>query len=166
MSRVRQGGLISTAALLAGAILLPATGCSQARPEPELQIVNVLNAQADAWNRGNLDGFMSHYWASDDLTFSAGGTTTRGWAATLARYQTRYPGPDRMGRLEFDELEIRLLGEQAALVLGRWRLQGDAGRAGGNFSLIFERVERRWVITHDHTSTAPLDQAPASPSNP
>src|SRR5262245_32515366 len=39
----------------------------------------VLNAQEDAWNRGDVDAFMQHYWKSDDLTFSSGGQTTRGW---------------------------------------------------------------------------------------
>jgi beta-aspartyl-peptidase (threonine type) len=147
-------------------IALPAASCSQARPEPALQIVNVLNAQADAWNRGDLDGFMEHYWSSDELTFCSGGTTIRGRADTLARYKKRYPTRERMGRLAFDRLDVRMLADGAALVLGRWRLQRERDATGGNFSLVFQRLDNRWAIIHDHTSTlAPQDVA-SSTTNP
>lgn len=164
MSRSPTRVSVVRAGLLAGVALLPAVGCSQARPEPELQIVNVLNAQADAWNRGDLDAFLAHYWRSDDLTFSSGGSTTRGWAATRARYKERYPTAERMGRLEFDRLEVRLLGNDAALVLGRWCLRPDDDSRGGNFSLVFRRMGNRWVIVHDHTSVSTPGQASAPSS--
>ncbi|MCP4246154.1 MAG: nuclear transport factor 2 family protein [bacterium] len=138
------------------AVVLPLTGgCASARTEPEVHIVNVLNAQADAWNRGDLDTFMAHYWPTEELTFSSGGQTTRGWQATLDSYRRRYPTPERMGRLRFDHLEIHPLPPTAALVLGRWHLDRppDAGGpTGGNFSLIFRRIKERWLIVHDHTS--------------
>ena len=47
-------------------------------------------AQVAAWNRGDLDGFMAGYWKSPDLVFFSNGTRTRGWQATLERYQKRY----------------------------------------------------------------------------
>jgi len=130
-------------------------GCSQQRPEPELQIVNVLNAQADAWNRGDLEGFMEPYWQSDELTYSGSGQTRDGWTELLGRYKERYPTSERMGRLEFDQLRLRLLGRDAALVIGRWHLQREGDPVGGTFSLVFQRMDNRWVIIHDHTSAAP-----------
>lgn len=154
MSRSPTRVSLVRAGLLAGVALLPTIGCSQARPEPELQIVNVLNAQVDAWNRGDLDAFLTHYRQSDDLTFTGGGSTTRGWAAVRANYKTRYPTPERMGRLEFDRLEVRVLGDEAALVLGRWCLRHDGDSRGGTFSLVFQRIENRWVIVHDQSEAA------------
>ncbi len=62
-----------------------------------------------------------------------------------------------MGKLTFGELEITSLGEHAALVLGRWHLKREVGSLGGNFSLIFRRINRRWVIVHDHTSRLAKD---------
>ena len=50
----------------------------------------VLDLQVAAWNRGDLEGYMAGYWKSEQLTFFSGGTVTRGWDATLARYRKRY----------------------------------------------------------------------------
>jgi beta-aspartyl-peptidase (threonine type) len=115
-------------------------------------VETVLAVQAEAWNRGDIDAFVAHYWQSDDLTFSSGGKTTRGWTATRDRYRQRYPTPEKMGRLTFGHLETTALGDAAALVLGEWRLQRANEPVGGNFSLVFRKVDGRWVIIHDHTS--------------
>jgi ketosteroid isomerase-like protein len=130
----------------------------------------VLRTQQEAWNRGDVDAFAEHYWKSEDLTFSSGGKTTRGWEETLRGYRERYPTREKMGRLEFGNLEITPLGDAAALVLGEWRLErgtdetstatdGTGGTPvprsetlSGNFSLIFRKLDGRWVIVHDHTS--------------
>lgn len=116
-------------------------------------IQRVIDAQAKAWNRGDIEAFMTYYWKSDQLTFSSGGVTRRGWGETRERYLTRYPTRESMGRVEFTELEVTELGDAAALVLGRWNLNRDVeADIGGNFSLVFRRIAGRWLIIHDHTS--------------
>src|SRR5437879_453541 len=55
-------------------------------------IQQVLDAQQAAWNKGDLEGFMTGYWKSDDLSFYSGGDKTKGWQATLERYQKKYQG--------------------------------------------------------------------------
>jgi ketosteroid isomerase-like protein len=115
-------------------------------------IESILRAQESAWNEGNIDAFMEHYWKSDNLTFSSGGETTRGWEATLDRYRERYPTPEQMGRLTLDELEITPLDDSAALVLGQWSLERESEPVSGNFSLVLRRFGDRWLIIHDHTS--------------
>ena len=95
---------------------------------------------------------MEHYWKSDDLTFSGGGKTTRGWQATRDRYRERYPTRQKMGRLTLSEFEITPLGDSAALVLGKWKLDRADEPVAGNFSLVMRKIDGRWVIVHDHTS--------------
>lgn len=112
----------------------------------------ILRAQEEAWNRGDVDAFMEHYWKSDDLTFSSGGATTRGWEATLNRYRERYPTREQMGELTLSGLEITPLGESAALVLGQWNLERESQPVSGNFSLVVRKIDGRWLIVHDHTS--------------
>ena len=114
----------------------------------------VLREQQEAWNRGDVEAFAEHYWKSDDLTFSSGGKTTRGWEETLRGYRERYPTREKMGRLSFSNLEVTPLGDAAALVLGEWRLERDSEPVSGNSSLVFRKVDGRWVIVHDHTSRA------------
>lgn len=112
----------------------------------------ILNEQAAAWNAGDIDTFMKHYWKSDGLTFSSGGRTTRGWETTKENYKQRYPTKERMGNLSFGAIEVSALGDAAALVLGRWHLHREPAPIGGNFSLVFRRIDGSWVIVHDHTS--------------
>jgi beta-aspartyl-peptidase (threonine type) len=116
------------------------------------EIQAVLDVQAEAWNRGDIERFMEPYWHSPDLTFCSGGKVTRGWNETLNRYKTRYPTRDDMGRLHFSDLELIPVASRATLVLGRWALQREKP-VGGNFSLVMRKQAGRWVIIHDHTST-------------
>jgi L-asparaginase / beta-aspartyl-peptidase len=115
-------------------------------------VESILRAQEDAWNRGNLDAFVEHYWKSEALSFSSGGKTTRGWTETVNRYRERYPTPEKMGRLRLSGLEITPLGDSAALVLGQWNLQRESEPVSGNFSLVLRKFDDRWLIVHDHTS--------------
>lgn len=117
----------------------------------------VLLKQRDAWNDGDIDKFMETYWKSEDLTFSSGGKTTRGWQATLDRYKANYQTRQDMGTLTFGNLQTTMLGDEAALVLGEWNL--DRGEPiGGNFSLVLRKIDGAWVIIHDHTSVTPADE--------
>src|SRR5262245_28842993 len=104
---------------------------------PSKAIQKVLDDQAIAWNKGDLRGFMAGYWQSDELSFFSGGTRTRGWQATLERYQKTYQGDGKeMGKLTFRELSIQVLSADHALVTGRWQLELKKGSAGGLFTLI------------------------------
>ena len=120
--------------------------------DAEATIRGLLQAQLASWNAGDIDAFMEHYWKSEGLTFSSGGKLTRGWQETLENYRQRYPSRDDMGTTSFENLEVTLLSPASALVLGDWRLERDSGDIGGKFSLVFRRIDGRWVIVHDHTS--------------
>lgn len=111
-----------------------------------------IQAQAAAWNAGDIDGFMSMYWNSPQMTFSAGGQTHRGWQTTRDRYKKRYDSREKMGRLTFTELETSLLADDAAFVLGRWRLE-RAAPLQGNFTLLLRKFDGAWKIVHDHSSS-------------
>lgn len=138
------------------AIRTDARGVGSSRPASEVsrEIARLLDRQATAWNAGDIEAFMRPYWRSPELTFSSGGTVTRGWASTLANYRKRYPTRAVMGTLAFDELEFQALGGDAVLVLGRWHLTRD-DPIGGAFSLVWRRIDGAWVIVHDHTSRDP-----------
>ena len=60
-----------------------------------------------------------------------------------------------MGTLDFSEIAVRMLGNDYAVVTGRYHLARTAqggGEAHGIFSLIFERAPDGWHIILDHTS--------------
>lgn len=115
------------------------------------EIESTLTTQMNSWNNEDLDGFMQTYWKSDNLTFSSGGKTTRGWQQTLDNYKTGYPS-GKMGQLSFDNLETTILSADAALVLGQWHLKFPEKNRDGNFSLVLRNLEGQWKIIHDHSS--------------
>jgi ketosteroid isomerase-like protein len=141
------------------AIVLLAAGCAAHAftPADDQAIRAAITAQAAAWNRGDLAGYMAGYAKSPDLVFTSGGQIRRGWQETFDRYRTRYGGdPSTMGHLDFELLQIQPLGADGAIVLGRWKLDGPQAGAGV-FSLAVQRTRDGWRIVHDHTS---LDAKP------
>ena len=115
-------------------------------------IRKVMDDQAAAWNKGDIDGFMAGYWKSEKLTFISGTDVTRGWQPTLDRYKKGYDSRAKMGVLTFSDLEFTILGKDAAVVLGSWSLARDADNPHGKFTLTFRKFKEGWRIIMDHTS--------------
>lgn len=114
----------------------------------------VINAQAAAWNRGDLEGYMDGYDRSPNTEFVGGDTITRGWQTVLDRYRKNYSSREKMGALTFSDLRITILSKDAALVLGRWHLKRANDDPHGTFSLLFRKTKAGWRIVHDHSSSA------------
>jgi ketosteroid isomerase-like protein len=117
-------------------------------------IEKVLREQAAAWNRGDLEGFMAGYWKSPELTFFSGAHEFKGWQAALDRYKSSYQSAGKeMGKLEFTNLRIEMLGPEAAFVRGEFHLTMSDGKTPhGLFTLIFRKFPEGWKIVHDHSA--------------
>jgi beta-aspartyl-peptidase (threonine type) len=140
--------------LLICSALAPMSGAEPADSDATKAIQKVINDQATAWNKGDLEGFMAGYWKSDDLTFFSGKDKTKGWNATLENYRKRYQGKDKeMGKVTFSELQVELMGTNSAWVRGRWKVVTKKQTLQGLFTLIFKKTTAGWRIIHDHTSS-------------
>jgi beta-aspartyl-peptidase (threonine type) len=134
-------------------VLLGQTGDSDEVKAQKKAIFNVLVDQLDAWNKGDLKGFMAGYHKSPDVTFFSGGSVVKGWDAMLERYQKKYQGEGKeMGKLTFRDLEIDVLSPESAVVRGRWDLKMSKTNPGGLFTLLMRKTPEGWRIVHDHTS--------------
>jgi ketosteroid isomerase-like protein len=145
--------------LLAAVLVLicfSAMAVAQRAPDRKssIQIRAVLDAQAAAWNRGDIAGYMDGYDRSPQTEFVGGDSITRGWQEVFDRYKQRYDSREKMGTLTFSDLEINLVSKDAALVLGRWRLKRANDEPHGTFTLLFRKMKSGWKIVHDHTSSA------------
>src|SRR5947209_19920776 len=89
---------------------------------PSADIRAVMSAQVAAWNRGDIEGFMEGYWCSDRTEFVSGDNVTHGWQTVRDRYRRKYDSRAKMGTLTFSEINVTTLGNDVALVVGRWRL--------------------------------------------
>jgi len=113
----------------------------------------ILKNQQEAWNKGDLDGFMEGYWQSDSLKFIGKNGITYGWKATLDRYKKGYPDKATMGILQFTILHIDSISKDAILMVGKWYLKrNEKGDVGGHFSLLWRKIKGKWVICADHSS--------------
>ena len=149
---MREIQLFAIGVALLGTVL--SSGQSTVGPDTEVRAL--LQRQQDAWNRRDLEGFMAGYWKSDELTFFSGGNVTRGWQPTLDRYRQRYQSAGaEMGKLEFRNLAIEKLGNNAAFARGEYHLTMPDGKAPhGIFTLVLRRLPEGWRVVHDHTSQA------------
>ena len=114
----------------------------------------VLDEQVRGWNEGNIEKYMAGYVRSDSLRFASGGNVSYGWQAAFDRYKKRYPDKAAMGALEFSDLDIRLICDEAALVFGKWKLRREKDEPWGLFTLLLRKTGDGWRIVHDHTSSA------------
>lgn len=119
----------------------------------EVAIREVLTRQNQNWNDGNIDAFMNDYWKSDSLMFIGKTGVVYGWQATKERYYRNYPDRKTMGKLAFDIKQVNLHSPETAWVLGSWQLtRPEVGDIGGYFTLIFRKINGKWLVVSDHTS--------------
>ena len=139
--------------ILVSALILSLTaplGAVQ-KPAIEKELIRIHEIQRKAWNEGNIEGFMAHYWKSDKMTYQSGDTRLQGWEALLERYKNVYP-KGNMGTLEFTDLIVHVLSDDSAYVIGRWKLISETWTKEGLFTTILKKMEDGWKIIHDHSS--------------
>ena len=139
-------------ATLTAIMLLPLVAAAATGASRDLAAVRaVIEEQAAAWNRGDIDAYMAGYAKSDDTMF-VGTDVTRGWTKVRDRYKAKYDSRAKMGTLVFSDLDLRPLGTDDVMVTGAWKLTRDADTPHGRFTLIFHRRPEGWRIVYDHSS--------------
>jgi Domain of unknown function (DUF4440) len=137
-----------------------AAPCTPPPPPPspeslEAGVRALLKKQVADWNRGDVTAFMRGYWKSPQTEFVNPDGIMRGWQTVLDRYRKNYPDRASMGHLEFSNLEVTVLGPEAALAVGHWQLKRQNDTPGGVFTLVFRKFPEGWRIINDHTSQSP-----------
>lgn len=115
-------------------------------------IKTILATQQDAWNSGNLEAFMQGYWHNDSLSFIGKSGINYGWQKTLDNYKKSYPDKATMGILQFDILKIQKINSKHVYVVGKWHLKREIGDLSGHFTLLWQKINGKWLIVSDHSS--------------
>ena len=137
---------------LIASCLLVLSSCLFLKAQDRQAVLSVLENQRQAWNKGDVEGFMQGYWKSDSLLFVGTSAPVHGWQATLDRYKRTYASKALMGKLTFTILKVELLDADNAFMLGGWHLDREKDAPGGYFTLWFKRIDGEWKIVCDHTS--------------
>ena len=148
--------------LVAVALLLLASA-AEASPKSEREaILGTIGRMETAWNSGDFRGYMAGF-KNPDVVFVSGGKFQDGWQGTLDHYVRDYGGsPERRGKLHFYNMKVELLGPDAAMLIGQYRLERGARVTEGVNTRLFRKIHGRWLITANHVSA--YDVAPSVPA--
>lgn len=119
--------------------------------DDRLEILKILDEQVVCWNKGDIGCFMNGYWKSDSLSFISDNEIMHGWQFVYDRYKKNYPDKSAMGKLAFTVLSVKAISNKYAYVIGKWEVVKEKETPGGHFSLIFQRINGKWLIVADHT---------------
>ena len=133
-------------------VLVMTSGASKAQAaNDEKQIIQAMNAAAEQWNKGDLDGYMALYDTSATMMLPKGRTRVNGMRELYEKYYFENGKPRQM--LGYDTYEFTALGKEYALLTGRFILKANdqMKERTGTFSLVFVHTSNGWKILHDHS---------------
>ena len=109
--------------------------------------------QVTAWNAGDLDRAMKHYWNSPNMLWVSKSGTEKGYQPVLEGFRQDFSDKSKMGIYTFEPLFIEKLSATSVYYVFRWKIELSGKRMmGGVSSQVWKRVKRRWVITSEHAS--------------
>ncbi|BDD04896.1 YybH family protein [Aureibacter tunicatorum] len=140
--------------ILIGTVLITACNPNKnSHNEANIKTIKAtLQEQSSAWNNGNMEQYMQGYWNSDSLMFIGKSNITYGWDQTLANYKSKYPDADARGILTFSNIDVKILSPEYAYVIGDWNLVRKTGNIGGKYTLLWKKIDDKWVIISDMTN--------------
>lgn len=133
-------------------LLMLASTLGYGQSKEEKLIRQLLTVQTQAWNKGDIEGFMQTYWKNDSLMFIGSNGVNWGWQTTLDHYKKAYPDTAAMGRLSFDIILVKQLSPEYYFVVGKWMLNRSIGDLSGHYNLLMRKIKGRWFIVSDHSS--------------
>ena len=75
----------------------------------QLDVVKIILAQQNAWNKGDLDAYLSHYKDGPD-TQAVLANLVRGVDNIRSAYKQNFPNKDSMGAIEDTDIEVKRAG--------------------------------------------------------
>lgn len=116
-------------------------------------ILDALEQQRIAWNKGDLESYMMGYWQSDSLRFIGKRGVQYGWKSTFENYKKGYPSKEDMGKLSFEVISLEGLGNDSAFMIGKWKLDYPVKQSvDGHFTLLYRKINGKWLVVTDHSS--------------
>lgn len=120
------------------------------------RVEEILRLSAEAWNAGDLEGFMVHYERAPTTTYIGSSGLLVGYDAIYGRYAPGFePGAAR-DSLRFESIRTRLLDQRFGIATARYVLHREGVTTStGPFTLVLVRIEGAWKIIHDQSAADP-----------
>jgi uncharacterized protein (TIGR02246 family) len=137
--------------LLMGSVSARSSQSTEKPKTPEAEIRATLESTAAGWNSGDLAQYLAAYTDSATEMLStgpAGGKSAIEKTMREGFWKTGRP----VQKLRYENLEVRMLGRDHALVTGRFILSGaDKPDRTGWFTTVWQRTKDGWKMIHDHS---------------
>lgn len=111
----------------------------------------IMDSSATAWNEGSLAGHLSIY---DSSATFMGANGLISIPEVKENFQKKYfNGTKPVQELRFEEIVVKPLGADFALLTGKFILSGgNQPERSGRYSLVFGKTKTGWKVLHDHSS--------------
>ncbi|MDH3734461.1 MAG: nuclear transport factor 2 family protein [Gemmatimonadota bacterium] len=166
--RVALGAAGLAVSLVACTIEPVGNGGDEGAVESDLatHVERILDEQAAAWNRGDLEGFMSSYESSPETSYIGASGLITGFDGIRGRYAPLFEAGAQRDSLRFESLTARELDARFGVATARYVLFRDGMTTStGPFTLVMMRAEGVWKIVHDQSAEDPPDDAGESGDN-
>ena len=145
------------------ALALVASPAAASPKSERAAILAVIAKMEAAWNRSDFRGYMAGF-KNPDVVFVSGGKFQQGWQGTLDHYIRDYGGSaERRGKLHFYNMKVDLLGPDAAMLVGQYRLERGPRVTEGVNTRLFRKVRGHWLITMNHVSAYDIASSASAP---
>ena len=124
----------------------------------EAALLRAEEAQAERVRKRDLEGYMKFYAHRDDLTLydTEGTDAIIGWEACRKYWAEQFSGLRSVNKLELSKVRVHVVGDMG-FVTATWTLEattkdGDAMAQTGRLTDIWQKIEGKWLIVHEHSS--------------
>jgi ketosteroid isomerase-like protein len=142
--------------LLVGLFACATQSAESPRPQQATvlkEMHEMMTRAAAAWNRGDLDAFMSDYYPGTVTTYIGRRGIVRGPDSIKAVYAPRFAPGGVRDSLSFEGIEVDILGPDVINTIAWYVLaRGDSVVARGPTSRVMRKTPTGWKIVHEHTS--------------
>ena len=113
------------------------------------EIISCFGTWTDAWNAGDVDGFLDGYYDSDSVRYVGGETVIRGKNNIVQHFRSR----GATGTLSLVHFEVDFISPEDAICFGQYHVVDDEEEIHeGYFTAHVRRIGDSWKIVSDHSS--------------
>ena len=131
---------------LDSAFALPVNG----RLQVVREVLQVEKTQLDAWNRHDIQGYLSVYWHSPELVSRTDSDQIFGYEALAAQLVGSFGShPESMGHVRMDDLKVKILAPDTACIVGTYVVTTSAHVDAGENTEVLRRFPEGWRIVFE-----------------
>jgi Domain of unknown function (DUF4440) len=136
-------------------VLFCAVSRGQDSSSDEAQLYAWLNSLSNRWNAHDIEGYMAHFWHSENFIYIMNGEEVTGWGNLLAAYRAGYSDLSAMGTVDVQRTQVEMITPDVALLVDWWtaRLPSHQSRPEhGTSTFTMRKFDDGWKAVAFHTT--------------